>query len=53
MFRLCLTLCLALNLCLLSGSQASAQKPDDPAAVTNDLKEILLAYHTYLTPRDA
>src|SRR5687768_10056185 len=48
MFRLFLTLCLALGFCLLLGSQARAQKADDPTAVTNDLKEILLAYHNYL-----
>src|SRR5438045_2796887 len=49
MFRLFLTLCLALGFCLLLGSQARAQEADDPTAATNDLKQILLAYHNYLT----
>jgi hypothetical protein len=48
MLRLILTLCVALGFCLLFGKQAQAQKADDPTAVTNDLKEILLAYHYYL-----
>ena len=49
MFRVLLPMSVALSLCLLLGGQARAQKPDDPTAVTNDLKEILLAYHNYLT----
>jgi hypothetical protein len=48
MFRLSLTLCLAIGLYLLPASLARAQKADDPTAVSNDLKEILLAYHNYL-----
>ena len=48
MNRAFLPLSVALGLCLLPGGQARAEKPDDPTAVTNDLKEILLAYHTYL-----
>ena len=48
MFRVFLTLSVALGFCLLLGGQVRAQKPDDPMALSNDLKEILLAYHTYL-----
>jgi hypothetical protein len=48
MFRVILTLSVALAFCLPLGGQARAEKPDDPTAVENDLKEILLAYHTYL-----
>ena len=47
MFRTSLTLSVALGFCLLLGGPARAQKRDD-AALANDLKEILLAYHTYL-----
>jgi hypothetical protein len=48
MLRACVTLSLALGFCLLLGGPAGAQKPDDPTELSNDLKEILLAYHTYL-----
>jgi hypothetical protein len=48
MFRVFLTLSVALGFCLLLGGQARAQKPDDPTALSNDLKEILLAYHNYI-----
>jgi hypothetical protein len=48
MFRVFLTLSVALGCFLLLGGQARAQKPDDPTALENDLKEILLAYHTYI-----
>jgi hypothetical protein len=41
-------LSVALGFCLLLGGPARAQKRDDPAALSNDLKEILLAYHNYL-----
>lgn len=47
MFRLFLPLCLALGFCFLVGSPSEAQKADDAKALTNDLKEILLAYHSY------
>jgi hypothetical protein len=46
MFRVLLTLTVALGPCLLLGGKASA-RPDDPTATANDLKEILLAYHNY------
>jgi hypothetical protein len=48
MFRVFLTLSVALGFCLLLGGQARAEKADDPTALSNDLKEILLAYHNYL-----
>src|SRR5262245_28767237 len=48
MFRVFLALSVALGFCLLLGGRARAEKPDDPTALSNDLKEILLAYHTYL-----
>jgi hypothetical protein len=48
MFRLSLTLSVALGFCLLLGGQARAAKADDAKEVSNDLKEILLAFHTYL-----
>jgi hypothetical protein len=47
MFRVFLTLSVALGFCLLLGGQARAEKADDPKALSNDLKEILLAYHNY------
>src|SRR5688572_2593544 len=48
MSRVFLTLSVALSFCLLLGGQARTQKPDDPTALSNDLREILLAYHNYL-----
>jgi hypothetical protein len=38
---------MALGVCLLLGGKARADKADDPTALSNDLKEILLAYHSY------
>jgi hypothetical protein len=47
MFRVFLTLTVALGFCLLLDGRARAEKADDPKALSNDLKEILLAYHNY------
>ena len=47
MFRVFLTLSVTLGLCLLLDSPARSEKADDPKALSNDLKEILLAYHNY------
>jgi hypothetical protein len=49
MFRMFLTLSVVLGSCLLLGGQARAQKSGDATAVSNDLKEILLAYHNYVS----
>src|SRR5262245_2840275 len=48
MFRVFFSFCVALGFCLLLGDQAVAQRADDRTAVSNDLKEILLAYHNYV-----
>jgi hypothetical protein len=47
MFRLFLTLGVTLGFSLLFGGLARAEKADDATAFTNDLKEILLAYHNF------
>jgi hypothetical protein len=47
MFRVFFTLSVALGFCLLLGGLTRAEKADDPKALSNDLKEILLAYHNY------
>jgi hypothetical protein len=47
MFRLFLILNVTLGFSLLFGGQARAEKADDATEFSNDLKEILLAYHTY------
>ena len=48
MFRTFLPLSVAIGFSLLLGGPARAQKRDDAAELSNDLKEILLAYHSYL-----
>jgi hypothetical protein len=47
MLRVLLGLSVALGVCLLLGGKVRAEKADDATALSNDLKEILLAYHNY------
>ncbi len=48
MFRVLLSVSLALGALVLLSGPALAEKPEvDPTKITNDLKEIVLAYHNY------